>query len=349
MIELVKDLEQADGKTPKELMDLIDAGVEIGEGNTLDPTTPVPTYEVAGNEVFYPEKTGPGKYVNAYITIGKDRPSHIFSGYGGDGGNACSTIDICAGAASSLRTAASFGKKRYTKANVIGKIFAADASRIYISQQTDVDANFGLPVGKNADSTGGAAIAIKSDHIRIIGRSSIKIYAGQGAFAGTGLTGERNAQGGSLGSAKTIELVASDSRTLQPLVKGTNLLKCLSNIYGHIAKLYQRTLENNTSVLTLRTSQIAHFHPSTPVVTFPDPIGAVAGISAIPNEITNVVNNVASCFSSELDKASFLGISPDLIESTVPEISVPGAPPSDQTVASLKSEDYILSSNVFCT
>ena len=33
----------------------------------------------------------------------------------------------------------------HDETNVIGKIFAADASRIYISQMTDVDANFGLP------------------------------------------------------------------------------------------------------------------------------------------------------------------------------------------------------------
>mgnify|MGYP001293983760 CR=1 FL=1 len=348
MIRPIKDPDHSNA-TPEKLLEYMLDGVELGEGNTLDPTAKVPTYEKAGNEVFYPEKTGPGKYVNAYITIGYDRPAHIFSGYGGQGGNACSTIDICAGAASSLRTASSGGKESYGRENVIGKIFASDASRIYISQMTDVDANFGLPLGNHADTKGGAAIAVKSDHIRIIGRTSIKLYAGAGSFENLGLTGEKNAQNGQLGSARTIELIASDVRTLQPIVKGNNLLKCLSNIYGHIAKLYQRDIENNASIMTLRTSQIAHFHPSTPVVTFPDPIGAVMGMTGLSNEVSTVINNVMSTFSSEIDKSSFLGISPDLIESTVPEFSIPGAPPTGQTVASLKGEDYILSSNVFCT
>ena len=353
LIRPIKDPNHSN-RTPKELLKALVEGQEHGEGNTKNEFAKVPTYEVAGNEVFIGNGIANPNFANteflsAYITIGNDRPSHIFSGYGGDGGNACATIDICAGMASNLRTASSGGKEAYGKENVIGKIFASDASRIYISQMTDVDANFGLPdTGNHADSTGGAAIAMKSDHIRVIGKCSIKLYAGGGSFEKAGILGEKNAQGGDLGSSKTIELIASDVCTLQPIVKGFNLLKCLANIYGHIAKLYQRDIENNSSIMTLRTSQIAHFHPSTPVVTFPDPIGAVMGITGLSNEVTTVINNVQSTFSSEIDKSSFLGISPDLIESTIPEFSF-GEPCSDPTINSLKGEDYILSSNVFST
>ena len=122
---------------------------DMGIGNTLNPYVKVPTYEVAGNEIILPRPTdGPSKYCNAYITFGHDRPTHLFSGYGDKGGTHCSTIDICAGAASALRKVKPKGAP-YDETNVIGKIFAADASRIYISQMTDVDANFGLPATKS--------------------------------------------------------------------------------------------------------------------------------------------------------------------------------------------------------
>ncbi len=333
--------------TPEKIKELQEAGVKYGDLNTLDPYARVPTYEVAGNELKLGDE-GVGKYINGYITFGKDRPSHIGSGYGGKGGNACATIDICAGAASSLRTASSGGKKSFGRDNVVGKIIAADASRIYISQRTDVDANFGLPESFHSSTIGKAAIAMKSDHIRIIGRQSIKLYAGGGSFQKTGVFGEKNSHTGRLGATKTIELIAGDINFLQPVVKGTNLIKCLANIYGHIASLYQRDIENNISIMTIRTALIAHFHPSTPVVTFPDPIGAVMHITALPNEVTTTINNVMACFQSELDKAQYLGISPDLIGGSVlPEL--PFIERKRQKQASLKGEDYILSSTVFAT
>ena len=329
-----------------------DKVMEAGSGNTLNPHVRVPTYETAGNEVFYPDKSGPGKYVNAYITIGHDRPTHLFSGYGGEGGTRCSTIDLCAGSASNLKPfGAKPGVESYGPSNVVGKIFAADASRIYISQMTDVDANFGLPMGNHGDSKGTPAIAIKSDHVRIIGRSSIKLYAGSGAFQKASVLGEKSGAGGGNNSAKVIELIASDVRTLEPLVKGTRLLHCLSNIYGHIAKLYQRALNNNQSVLSLRSAIMLHFHPSTPVVTFPDAIGAALHGMALPGEISTVIDNVAHCLTSELDKAQYLGISPDLIPETAFVGPLPKLPdePAENKINSIKGSEYILSTNVYTT
>ena len=329
-----------------------DKVMEAGSGCTLNPHVRVPTYETAGNEVFYPDKSGPGKYCNAYITFGHDRPSHLFSGYGGEGGTRCSTIDICAGSASSLKP---FGAKKgiesYGPSNVVGKIFAADASRIYISQMTDVDANFGLPMGNHGDSKGTPAIAIKSDHIRIIGRSSIKLYAGSGAFQKASVLGEKSGAGGGNNSSKVIELIASDVRGLEPLVKGTRLLMCLSNVYSHIAKLYQRALSNNASILSLRSAIILHFHPAAIGVTFPDAIGAALHSMAIPSEISGVIDNVTQCLTSELDKAQYLGISPDLLPDVAFVGPLPKLPdePAENKISSIKGMDYILSSNVFTT
>ena len=177
---------------PKEYKERMKLGVEFGEGNTFNPNLRVPTWEAAPNEKWITQK-----HCNAYITMGHDRPAHPFTGYGGNAGTECSTIDIVAGSASSLRTLTKTKpfKKAFGKEQVIGKLFAADASRIYISQQTDIDKNFGLPKGKSADTEGHAAIGIKSDHVRVIGRSSIKIYAGKGVFDNVGFQGEKNARG----------------------------------------------------------------------------------------------------------------------------------------------------------
>jgi len=357
-MDIIKDRSEDHmyGQTPKELKQLIDKGVKQGEGNTLDTNIAIPSYEVAGNECVI---GGPStnhqaadvqlKNVNAMITFGYDRPSHLFSGYGGRGGNNCSTIDICAGLASNMRK---IGGSAYNQNNVVGKIFAADASRIYISQKTDVDHNFGLPTTDNSvKSEGKAAIAIKSDHVRIIGTNSIKLCAVQQAAKGVGLTGEKNAQGGTNMGASVIELIAGDVNRLQPVVKGTQLIECLKNIYEHIGKLYQRMLEDSTDTLQFRAQNIVAFHPSTPVVTFPDPISGITSALGIPNTIFSVVDRVSTCLNSELDKAEFLGLGPSMLGDSG-KMAIAGSKPGLQKKTkdfSMKSEKYILSTNVFTT
>ena len=96
--------------TPQTLKDDLRRGVEHGQGNTLNTTVRVPHYEVAGAETRYPKFLPKGTFTNAYITIGNDRPSHLFSGYGNQASPECATIDLCAGVASSLRRTNPDGK-----------------------------------------------------------------------------------------------------------------------------------------------------------------------------------------------------------------------------------------------
>ena len=315
---------QFTNETPKEFQERAKLGVEFGEGNTFNPHIRIPTWEKAPNEKWITQK-----YSNAYITIGHDRPAHPFTGYGGNAGTECSTIDICAGSASSMRS----GKKSFGKEQVIGKLFAADASRIYISQQTDIDKNFGLPKGKSVDTTGHAGIGIKSDHVRVIGRSSIKIFAGKGLFENVGTSGEKNARGKNIKHAGTIEFITADPDMLQPLAKGENLIKCLANIYDHIARINQALLLYDKGLLTVRGAAILNFHPSTPVVTFPDPINIVTQLINMVGEISTVINNATCSSNVELDKQNYLGISEEHGDGS----------------GSLKTETYILSDSVFTT
>ena len=69
---------------------------------------------------------------------------------------------------------------------VVGNNFALDASRIYISQKCDIDHYFGLSPGDTGRKTGEAGIGIKSDHVRVIGRETVKIHAGAGQFENLG-------------------------------------------------------------------------------------------------------------------------------------------------------------------
>ena len=326
---------QFTNETPEAQKERLKLGVEYGEGNTANPNIRIPSWEKAANEKWITQR-----HCNAYITLGHDRPSHLFSGYGGNAGTECSTIDIVAGSASSLRTQGKGGKKSYGRGNVIGKIFAADASRIYISQQTDIDKNFGLPKGKSPDSEGAAAIAVKSDHVRVIGRSSIKFFIGGGAFDNLPPTGEQTARGTSIQTAGAIEFIASNEDDLQPLVKGKNLIECLSNIYDHIARINQLLLQYDKGLLTVRGAAILNFHPSTPVVTFPDPINIITQLLNLPGEISNVYNNVVSTPNAEVDKNNYLGLTDDHGGGSL------GASNDD---GSFKGEKYILSRNVYTT
>jgi hypothetical protein len=88
---------------------------------------------------------------------------------------------------------------------------------------------------------------------------------------------------------------------------------------------------------------MGHFHLGAGVgaiVTFPDPIVIAQMIISLPGEISTVVNNSIESMNVELSKATYLGISPDLMGPSQP---------GKQSLASMASEDYILSDTVFTT
>lgn len=111
------------------------------------------------------------------------------SGYGKVGGTPCASIDIVAGRMSAANKRKGIFKKfidPVKRETVVGNNFALDASRIYISQKCDIDHYFGLPPGDSGRKRGEAAIGIKSDHVRVIGRETVKIHAGSGQFQNIG-------------------------------------------------------------------------------------------------------------------------------------------------------------------
>tara|TARA_R110002020_G_scaffold67972_5_gene178219 strand:- start:1907 stop:3004 length:1098 start_codon:yes stop_codon:yes gene_type:complete len=191
-------------------------------------------------ETVFPDVTSP-----AQIVFGMDRPDSRRSGYGRMGSNRAATIDLVVGRMASARKG-----KGVKDGSRVDNSFSADAARIYISQLTDVDKNFGIDRGASGIMKQRSAIGIKADGVRIIGREGIKIVTGKGrGWKGFGKKGELNSLGGKITyPAPPIELIAgnasepqrvlgglfspgeSELRMLQGVAKGGNTTEALRDL-----------------------------------------------------------------------------------------------------------------------
>ena len=150
---------------------------------------------------------------NAYITFGKDRPSGKASGFGGQGATGANAIDIVVGRLSSAPK---------PDGAITDNSFSADAARIYISQLTNIDFNFGIDPGKSGYMEGRSGIGIKADGVRVIGREGVKIVTGRSSNAtGFGDKGETNSLGGKVSQpAPLIELIAGNNTESREVAGG---------------------------------------------------------------------------------------------------------------------------------
>ena len=179
------------------------------------------------------------KKKNAYITFGTDRPDGVGSGFGGKGAQRANRIDIVVGRMSS---------KKQDRGTHVNNCFSADAARIYLSQCTDIDLNFGIvdgatapkltPDGEVSGVKGLSGIGIKADAVRVVGREGVKIVTGKGdGFRGYGAKGETNSRGGKLGKgAPPIELIAGNydgsSETMKFEMTGLPTTESIPNLQG---------------------------------------------------------------------------------------------------------------------
>ena len=150
---------------------------------------------------------------NAYITFGKDRPSGKASGFGGQGATGANAIDIVVGRLSSAPK---------PDGSIADNSFSADAARIYISQLTNIDFNFGIDPGKSGHMEARSGIGIKADGVRVIGREGVKIVTGRSNNAtGFGGKGETNSLGGKISQpAPLIELIAGNNTESREVAGG---------------------------------------------------------------------------------------------------------------------------------
>ena len=263
------DLSKLDKSLLEDLSDTPDYFKKmIGKGVANSRTTePLPNFNIAKAEKLISNGT------NASIVIGKDRPGSILSGYGGRGDTGTGTIDIVSGRMSAMpRSIDDFGKTIYADPN-----FSLDASRIYISQKTDIDENFSLAKGKVGMSRSKAGLAIKSDAVRIISRDGVKIITG---------TDMRDSNGEDIYSVSGIDLIAGNDDTgLQPLVLGNNINESLNKLTDFVDKLAGVVSSAITYQMKFNTKLASHTHITafygTP--TAPSEVAIQAGVEAATN------------------------------------------------------------------
>jgi hypothetical protein len=172
---------------------------------------------------------------NAYIVLGRDRPTSIISGAGGAGYTQSGMIDLVVGLSGQTlsKEIKEKGQPRGPQ-NLASSNFATDAARIYMSQKClgegGIDNYLGLSRTTSPSAENKSGIAIKADHVRIVGRECVRIYAARGQnFQGFGVRGEKTTLGTKITNG-VIELVAGREEDLQPAVLGDNLKKYLDKL-----------------------------------------------------------------------------------------------------------------------
>lgn len=221
---------------------------------------------------------------NASIVLGRDRPASRLSGFGGAGHTQAGAIDIVVGRMG-------YKAKAFLKDGQrvwVDPDFKTDAARIYISQKTNIDENFGLTDGHVGESKTKSAIGLKADDIRIIARQGIKLIT---------KTDDKNSQGGDVESKVGIDLIAGNNdKNLQPMVLGTNMAECIKRVILHLDKLNGIVDSILMTQMTFNEALTHHFHfspffglPTTPSI----PVVA-AGIKTMADHLLNAKRSLIS-------------------------------------------------------
>jgi hypothetical protein len=209
-------------------------------------TEPVPLFNKASSDNVIEGRN------NTFITLGRDRPSTLESGYGGAGFDKCGSVDIVSGRAAPFTRESDDAGEQVLVDNSI----EFDAARITISQTTNVDSNFNICNRNSFPSDAESAVAAKADHIRVIGRKSLRLVTG---------TDKYDSNGNLISKLQGIELVAgNDDKDIQPMIKGDNLIEYLNKLEDRI-RIHNSELIFIYSMLTSLLSALnTHTHISSP-------------------------------------------------------------------------------------
>jgi alpha-D-ribose 1-methylphosphonate 5-triphosphate synthase subunit PhnG len=238
---------------------------------------------------------------DAHITFGTDKPSGPASGKSRSGALRSARIDLVVG-----RMA---GGASPAPGSYVGNSFQADAARIYISELTDIDKNFGVTEGKSGEMKDRSGIGIKADGVRIIGREGVKIVTGR-----MGGTGEKNSLGGKMLPAPTIELLAGNNSEprrvpasiisgeqetydpVQGVAMGDNTVRALgelSNLMTDVISILRK--KSNASVIYSAAINIA--------LQLPSRLQGAAAAAAFASYNVNVLKTNYSLWQFFIDKA----------------------------------------------
>ena len=235
---------------------------------------------------------------NCQIVLGRDRPNMIMgTGYSPKGAQNAGAIDIVVGRMASVNPA---------DGTLVNPSFKADAARIYISQTTDIDTNFGIAPGKIGSVKGRSGIGIKADGVRIIGREGIKIVTGARTDDGEGT--ETNSKGMNVLAVPKIELNAGNidpdaskaantgsefalpqPNALQGVGRGenivdafTDLVKILDSILGMVNNFMTSQIKINTAI--------------SPAIAFIPYIGSAAASNVVRDTLDEMISSKSKSF-----------------------------------------------------
>jgi len=185
---------------------------------------------------------------DAWIVMGRDRPGHRESGYGGKGHTKASSIDMVCGRLGYE----GLGVNEDGEPIYVDPDFVKDAVRFYMSQKADIDEYFRLTGYK---SEGKSAAGMKADAIRIISRDGgIKLVTN---------VDKKNSRGGNINEIRGIELVAgNDSKSLQPMVLGDFMIEFLDALIGQVEALSAIVDGFVTEQMKFNTALMTHKHYS---------------------------------------------------------------------------------------
>lgn len=235
---------------------------------------------------------------NSLIVLGNDRPAARTSGYGGLGATNCSSIDLIAGLSSVAPTALDNDQRL----GYADKSFILDAARIYISEMTDIDDNFGLVDGGVGNSKAKSAIALKADGLRFIARDGIKLVT---------KTDLRNSKGVEVTEHAGIDLIANNNdESLQPMVLGFNLVECLNAMIDEMDHIQDRiqSFIDQQSQYNQKIATHTHYSPFFGIPNTVDPSIAVKFGSMT---VDNLLNVEVPYYTQKID---FLGLKGTYLE-----------------------------------
>jgi hypothetical protein len=264
-------------------------------------TEAIPDYIQTSTEEIVKNDSG------ANIVLGRDRCGSRVSGYGGRGDTQCASIDIVVGRMGPEAVKYAEGNQKIW----VNPDFKKDAARIYISQKTDVDANFNLASGRIGSATAvgedefsivdnvnrqapsdwnpipRSAIALKADGIRLIAREGIKLVT---------RTDAKNSQGGSIQSVQGVDIIAGNNdEDLQPMVKGDSLAMALDRIIEHMYGLagIVDTLLTHQSTMNAALTNHFHFYGDHQMTTRSPPVQN-AGMKTQINHLSQTKRSLAN-------------------------------------------------------
>jgi hypothetical protein len=292
MATITKKAVQQDGVDKKAMAGLSNSG-DLQKASRLgvfgdNLVEPIPNFIETASEKVYSNAS------NSWIVLGRDRPAGRETGFGGKGDTQAASIDIvCGRLGHEVRTTdIKTGEKLWVDPD-----FKKDAARVYMSQKTNLDENFGLTIGRVGTSSAKSGIGMKADAIRFIAREGIKLVTSEST---------KNSQGGDVLGIVGVDIIAgnmdkkSNNTDLQPMAKGDNLAEAMRRLTKHLEKLNGLVTTFITHQTKYNIALMNHWHnspffasPTTPSITLiPDGIKVL--IDSLTKTMTGLVAHKAN-------------------------------------------------------